>query len=104
MREVLFAPEQMADVIASIAHAETKIITLTVTEKGYCANVGKREPLWDHIDIAHDLLHADEPRSVLGVLAAGLHERFRKRGAPVTILSFNKMFLVNAIRQQEQKR
>ena len=86
VREVLFAPEQMADVIARIARAETKIITLTVTEKGYCANVAKREPLWDHADIAHDLRHADDPRGVLGVLAAGLHERFRKRGAPITIL------------------
>ncbi len=86
VREVLFAPEQMAEVIARIARAETKIITLTVTEKGYCANVAKREPLWDHGDIAHDLSHADDPRSVLGVLAAGLHERFRKRGTPLTIV------------------
>ncbi|MEO7255228.1 MAG: mannitol dehydrogenase family protein [Casimicrobium sp.] len=86
IREVLFAPDQMADVIARIARAETKIITLTVTEKGYCADVPKREPLWDHADIANDLLHADTPCSVLGVLAAGLHERFRKRGAPLTIL------------------
>ena len=86
VREVLFAPDQMADVVARIARAETKIITLTVTEKGYCANVQKREPLWDHAAIAHDLAHADAPRSVLGVLAAGLHERCRKRGAPLTIL------------------
>ena len=86
VREVLFAPEQMTDVIARIARAETKIVSLTVTEKGYCANVSKREPLWDHPDIANDLLHADQPVSVLGVLAAGLHERFRKRGAPLTIL------------------
>ena len=86
VREALFAPDQMVEVIARIARAETKIITLTVTEKGYCANVPKREPLWDHADISHDLAHADAPRSVLGVLAAGLHERFRKRGAPLTIL------------------
>ena len=86
VREVLFAPQQLAEVIARIARAETKIVSLTVTEKGYCANVSKREPLWDHPDIANDLLHADQPVSVLGVLAAGLHERFRKRGAPLTIL------------------
>ena len=59
---------------------------MTVTEKGYCANVGRREPLWDHPDVANDLLHAIQPVSVLGVLAAGLNERFRKRGAPVTVL------------------
>ena len=90
VREVLFAPEQMAEVVARIARAETKIITLTVTEKGYCANVVRCEPLWDNADIAHDLQHADVPRSVLGVLAAGLHERFRalgnSGGAPLTVL------------------
>ena len=86
VREVLFAPQQMAEVIARIARAETKIVSLTVTEKGYCANVGRREPLWDHPDLVHDLHHADQPVSLLGVLAAGLHERFRKRGAPLTIL------------------
>ena len=86
VREVLFAPEQMPEVIARIARAETKIVSLTVTEKGYCANVSNREPLWDHPDIANDLLYADQPVSVLGVLAAGLRERFRKRGAPLTIL------------------
>jgi len=86
VREVLFAPEQMADVIARIARAETKIVTLTVTEKGYCADVAKREPRWDHPDIANDLQHADQPVSALGVLVAGLHARFRKRGAPLTVL------------------
>ncbi len=90
VREVLFAPEQMAEVIARIARAETKIVSLTVTEKGYCANVSKREPLWDHPDVVNDLLHADQPVSVLGVLAAGLQERFRASGktggAPLTIV------------------
>ena len=86
VREVLFAAEQLREVIARIARAETQIVSLTVTEKGYCANVGKREPLWDHPDIANDLAHADAPVSVLGVLVAGLHERYRKRGAPLTVL------------------
>ncbi len=90
VREVLFSGQQMTEVIARIARAETKIVSVTVTEKGYCANVGGREPLWDHPDIANDLLHANQPVSVLGVLAAGLHERFRAfgkpGGAPLTIL------------------
>ena len=86
VRDVLFAPEQLREVIARIARAETQIVSLTVTEKGYCANVGQREPLWDHPDIANDLAHADAPVSVLGVLVAGLHERYRKRGTPLTVL------------------
>ncbi len=86
VREVLFAPEQLREVIGRIARAETQIVSLTVTEKGYCANVGQREPLWGHPDIANDMAHADSPVSVLGVLVAGLHERYRKRGAPLTVL------------------
>ncbi|HPG62861.1 MAG TPA: mannitol dehydrogenase family protein, partial [Casimicrobium sp.] len=86
VREVLFAPDQLADVVSRIARAETKIVTITVTEKGYCANVAKREPLWDRPDIANDLQHANAPVSVLGVLALGLFERFRKRGEPLTVM------------------
>jgi fructuronate reductase len=86
VHEVLFAPAQMDQVIARIARAETQIVTLTVTEKGYSANVAQREPRWEHPDIEHDLAHADQPVSVLGVLVAGLHARFRKRGTPLTVL------------------
>ena len=39
VREVLFAPSSCAEVIARIARAGTQIVSLTVTEKGYCANV-----------------------------------------------------------------
>lgn len=86
VREVLFAPAGIDAVIARIARAETRIVSLTVTEKGYCADVAKREPRWEHPDIAHDLAHPDQPTSVLGVLVGGLHARFRKRGAPLTVL------------------
>ena len=65
VREVLFAQNSIAEVIAKIARAETKIVSLTVTEKGYAAN---------------------DPASTLGVLLAGLYERFRKRGEPITVL------------------
>jgi fructuronate reductase len=86
IRESLFAGEQLSAIIARIAKAETHIVSLTVTEKGYCADIAKREPLWTHPDIAHDLERVDQPISALGVLVAGLYERFRKRGAPLTIL------------------
>ncbi|TAG49954.1 MAG: mannitol dehydrogenase family protein [Betaproteobacteria bacterium] len=86
IRESLFAGDQLSSIIARIAQAETHIVSLTVTEKGYCADINKREPLWTHPDIAHDLERVDQPISALGVLVAGLYERFRKRGAPMTIL------------------
>jgi fructuronate reductase len=86
VREVLFAGDQLPKIIARIAQAETHIVSLTVTEKGYCSDIAKREPLWAHSDVAHDIERIDQPISALGVLVAGLYERFRKRGAPLTVI------------------
>jgi fructuronate reductase len=86
VREVLFIGDELQKVIARIARAETHIVTMTVTEKGYCANIAAREPLWTHPDVANDILNPHAPVSAIGVLVAGLYERFRKRGAPVTVI------------------
>lgn len=86
VREVLFAGDELQSVIARISRAETHIVTMTVTEKGYCANIAARELLWAHPDIANDVVNPHAPVSAIGVLVAGLYERFRKRGAPITII------------------
>ncbi len=86
VRETLFAGDQLETIIARIAQGETQIVSLTVTEKGYAADIAEREPLWSHPDIAHDLERIDQPMSALGVLVAGLYARFRKRGTPLTVL------------------
>jgi fructuronate reductase len=86
VREVLFIGDELQKVIARIACAETHIVTMTVTEKGYCANIAAHELLWTHPDVANDILNPHAPVSAIGVLVAGLYERFRKRGAPVTVI------------------
>ncbi len=86
VREVLFAGDELQKVIARIACAETHIITMTVTEKGYCANIAARELLWTHPDIVNDVVNPYSSVSAVGVLVAGLYERFRKRGAPITVI------------------
>jgi fructuronate reductase len=87
VREVLFAGDELEKVIARIARSETHIITMTVTEKGYCANIATRELLWSYPDIVNDLSNPHLPISAIGMLVAGLYERFRKRGTPITIIS-----------------
>mmetsp|Transcript_127376 Transcript_127376/g.317953 ORF Transcript_127376/g.317953 Transcript_127376/m.317953 type:complete len:511 (-) Transcript_127376:68-1600(-) len=37
--EFLFAPEQHEEVIARLAAQDTKVVTLTITEKGYCSEL-----------------------------------------------------------------
>ena len=69
---VLVAPENPAAVIAAIAAPDTHIISLTVTEKGYCHDPASGTLLTGHPDIVHDLAHPQTPRSAIGYLAAGL--------------------------------
>lgn len=90
IRQALFAPEAMAQVVASIAAPTTRIVTLTVTEKGYgyvpsTGDLDRANP-----DIARDLAHPAAPRTTLGVLAAALRLR-RAAKAPVTLLSCDNL-------------
>ena len=87
MTEYLYAPANQLGVIEKIANPETRIVTLTITEGGYCLNQQTGELDAQHPDIAHDLQHPGKPKSALGYLAAGLDLRRASRGGPITILS-----------------
>jgi len=39
-QEFLFAPDDPSTVVERLASAATKVVTLTITEKGYCSNLG----------------------------------------------------------------
>jgi fructuronate reductase len=88
---VLMAPENPAAVIAAIAAPDTHIVSLTVTEKGYCHDPASGMLLTGHQDIAHDLAHPENPRSAIGYLAAGLDQRWSKGDGPVTIVSCDNL-------------
>lgn len=89
--KVLVAPEDVQAVLEQIAHPDSRIISLTVTEKGY-----NREPATgalraDDAEIVHDLAHPDSPRSALGVIARGLDLRRQRGLPPVTLLSCDNL-------------
>ncbi|MBC7667475.1 MAG: mannitol dehydrogenase family protein [Gemmatimonadaceae bacterium] len=72
--EVLVAPEDPPAVFARLAAPMTRMVTLTVTEKGYClTGDGKLDTA--HPDIVHDLAHPREPVSAVGYLVEGLRRR-----------------------------
>ncbi len=85
--DVLVAPENPAAVVDLLADTSTRIVTLTVTEKGYCFQPATGKLNWDHPDILHDLAHREAPRSVPGFLTAGLSRRRALGLAPFTVLS-----------------
>lgn len=75
----------MVPVLLRIAAPETRIVSLTVTEKGYCIDTASGQLNAAHPDIVHDLAHPGTPRSALGVLLRGLQAR-RMHGAPLSVV------------------
>ena len=76
--------EPALDVLAS---PDIDVVTLTVTEKGYCHRPATGELALDHPDIVHDLANPEAPRSVPGLILRALDLRRRTHGHPLTVLS-----------------
>ena len=88
---VQVAPEDPGALLERLAHRDTAIASLTVTEKGYCHDPATRALRLDHPDIVHDLAHPDAPRSAIGFLVHGLARRRADGGAPLTLLSLDNL-------------
>ena len=89
--DVLVAPEQPEQVVAAIARQAIKVITLTITEKGYALAADGCSLDVQHPQISHDLANPQQPQSALGFLALGLQQRLAAGGAPVTIISCDNL-------------
>jgi fructuronate reductase len=89
--EALYAPADPARVVARLADPASRIVTLTVTEKGYChvPATGDLDPA--HPDIAADLATPETPRSAIGFLVASLAVRRARGLAPPAILSCDNL-------------
>ena len=72
VREVLVAPEDSEAVFARLMTA--RIVTSTVTEKGYCLTVDGALD-FGHADIVRDLSTPRAPSSLIGYLVEGLRRR-----------------------------
>ncbi|MDH5331074.1 MAG: mannitol dehydrogenase family protein, partial [Aquincola sp.] len=91
LRAVTVAPEDPRAVLEQIAHAHTRIVSLTVTEKGYCHDPATRRLRLDHPDIAHDLANPDAPTSAIGFIVHGLAWRRARGLGPLTLLSLDNL-------------
>ncbi|MDO5640986.1 MAG: mannitol dehydrogenase family protein [Paracoccus sp. (in: a-proteobacteria)] len=85
LRDVLAAPESPQAVLDAMAAPSVHIVSLTVTEKGYCHEPATGRLNADHPDIAHDLTHI-LPRSAPGFLVRALQLRREAGLAPFTVL------------------
>ena len=74
-----------------MASSQTKIVSLTITESGYCENKATGELDLTHPTIVHDLQHPDRPRGTYGFLAAALDRRRQRGESPFTIQSCDNL-------------
>lgn len=74
-------------VIARMADANTKIVSLTITEGGYNSNPITGEFDFDNPDIQHELQNPKDPKTVYGFLTAALKRRRDARLPAFTVLS-----------------
>jgi fructuronate reductase len=88
---VMLAPEEPGAVVAAMADPAVRIVSLTVTEKGYChsPSTGRLNP--DHPDILHDLGHPGLTRSAPGMIVAALARRRAAGVQPFTVLSCDNL-------------
>ena len=91
VRSLLVAPENPQAVLDAIAAADTRIVSLTVTEKGYCHDPATGALRLDHPDIVHDLAHPEAPRSAIGMLVYGLQLRYARGLGPLTLMSLDNL-------------
>ena len=90
IRELLVGPTDAERAFARMTSRDTRIVSMTVTEKGYCLDAQNRLDA-AHPDIARDLAHPRSPRSTVGWIVEGLKRRRAAGLAPFTVLSCDNL-------------
>lgn len=79
--------DSLAAIIEKFCEPQVAIVSLTITEKGYCIDPATGKLDTQNARILHDLENPTEPHSAPGILVEALHRR-RERGlTPFTVLS-----------------
>jgi fructuronate reductase len=90
IRELLVGPADAPAAFARLSSRDTHIVSLTVTEKGYCLDA-RNELDVQNPDIAHDLGNPGQPRSTIGWIVEGLRRRRRAGISPFAVLSCDNL-------------
>lgn len=78
-------------ILAAMSRPETAIVSLTVTEKGYCTSAASGKLDLNNPQIQHDLAHPQQPKSAVGYIVEALNTR-RRQGKPgFTVLSCDNL-------------
>jgi len=81
MIDFIFAPDNKQAVIDKLAHNDTKVVSLTITEGGYNLNPITGDLDLENESIIHDIANPNDPTTAFGYIAAALQIR-KNQGKP----------------------
>ena len=90
LKQTLVAPENPQSVLEQLSAPRTQVVTMTVTEKGYCLGADGNLDL-SHADIRRDLQSPHAPVSLIGYLVEALRRRRASGAGPLTIVSCDNL-------------
>ncbi|HEY6123767.1 MAG TPA: mannitol dehydrogenase family protein [Steroidobacteraceae bacterium] len=90
IRELLVGATDTDAAFTRLTARDTRIVSLTVTEKGYCLDATNQLDAANP-DIAHDLANPGTPRSTIGWLVEGLRRRRDQGIPPYAVLSCDNL-------------
>lgn len=97
---VEFAGDSAAALLRRLDDPNISIVSLTVTERGYCLNPATKELDPQHPAILSDLEHPFSPRSAIGILTEAARRRRASGAGPFTALSCDNITNNGAVLQR----
>lgn len=91
LRRLLVAPRDPEALLVAMCDPRVRIVTLTVTEKGYCHDPASGTLDEGHPDIRADLANPHRPMSAPGYLVEALARRRAAGIAPFTVLTCDNL-------------
>jgi fructuronate reductase len=92
VREVLYAGAgHVSRLLERLKDPAIKIVSLTVTEKGYFFDASQQRLKVESAEIKHDISKPKAPKTAMGILVAGLRYCYENNQAPFTVMSCDNM-------------
>jgi fructuronate reductase len=91
VQRVLVAPEEPEALLTAMADPRVRIVSLTITEKGYCHDPATGELNEAHLGIRHDLAEPHAPETAPGLIVEALSRRWAEGTPPFTVLTCDNL-------------
>lgn len=89
--EYIYGVDNAQAVVDQLAAPTTRIVSLTVTEKGYSQDQVTGDLDLTNDGVMHDLKNIEAPQTAIGYIVSGLNRRFQDDGKSFTVMSCDNL-------------